>query len=330
MSDMGSFTPRPALLPDPWEEKAPIPLDGVLERNQFPPLLTAFAGLFLAFVLFQVVISPLAIVVLLMLDGVDPETVLGRLDTLLEEQLRTLLIANSVGQFLGLGLLALLLARLHTRRPAALLRLRRTDLPMLGLSLAGLLALTPCVQWLGALNEHLPLPEAVRELEQSQLELIERVLLSDAGLGFNLLALAVTPALCEEVLFRGYVQRQTERALGAARGILFSGVVFGLYHLRPSQVLPLCVLGVYLAYLAWRTGSLWIPVVVHFANNAFAVAAGAYAARQGDLDLSDLEAMMMPWYLALVGLACFGVVLYGFRRWAHLQLERRAVPGSSG
>lgn len=313
-------------LHDPWDPARSIPLDGYLERRRVRPLSAALLGLFLAFVLFQVVISPVATVLLLFLEGIGPDELLQQLDRLVEEQLHLLLTANSIGQLLGLAIPAFWLARLHSSRPSALLRLRRPDWRAVVLGVVGLFVLMPLVQWLGVVNESLPLPELLRELERSQMELIEQVLRSRQGFVFNVFMLAVIPALCEELLFRGYVQRQAERSLTVVGGILFSGIVFGLYHLRLTQILPLSVLGIYLAYVAWRTGSLWVPIVVHFANNAFAVLLGAYASTHPELGIADIEQIDVPGYTVFVGLVLFAGTILLFERWAG---ERLAPSGSS-
>jgi hypothetical protein len=73
------------------------------------------------------------------------------------------------------------------------------------------------------------------------------------------------------------------------------------------QAIPLCVLGVYLAWLTWRTGSLWPAVAVHFTNNAIAVAIGAYVAKRPDFEMEDLESMEIPWYILVLGFAIFAV-----------------------
>ena len=174
----------------------------------------------------------------------------------------------------------------------------------------GLVALLPLVQWLGQVNSALPLPDWVRALEEAQMQLIEQVLAGGTGVFFNLLVLAVTPAFCEELLFRGYVQRQAERALGVATAILFSGFFFGLYHLRLTQLLPLVLLGVYLAYITWRTGSLWPAVVVHFANNAFAVALGAVASARPGWSLDEIEAVTVPGYVVAVSLVAVVAIVF--------------------
>ncbi len=310
-------------LADPWDRTGRIRLSGWLERQAFPPTMMAVVALVAAFILFQIVVSPVATVLLLMAKGVDPAQLLGDVEAIVADHAVSLLTANTIGQILGLAIPAYLLARLHADRPLAFLRIRSADAVFVGLAFAGLIAITPAVQWLGVFNEQLPLPDVIRRFEQSQIELIERVLSIDTSVLFNLLVLALTPALCEEVLFRGYVQRQAERGMGVTGGILFSGIVFGLYHLRFSQILPLCLLGLFLAYLVWRTGSLWPAIVVHFANNALAVLIGAYISQRPELGVSDIEQMDVPWYLLMLGLSIFALVIVGIERTAARRLDTR-------
>ncbi len=298
----------------------PIPLDGLFERRGFSPLWTTFAALILAFILFQLIITPFAVVVLLLLKGVSADALLTDPSMLVEQHAGILLTANTIGQVLGLCLPAWWLARMHTHRPLAFLRVRRLDTSFMAPALAALIALLPVVQWLGAVNGALPLPEAIREFEASQMELIRQVLHVDANIAFHLVVLALTPALCEELLFRGYVQRQAERGLGAVGGILFSGIIFALYHLRFSQVLPLAALGVFMAYLVWRTGSIWPAVAVHFANNAVAVVMGAYVARHPEHEITDIEHITIPWYLVVLGGCLFVLFVLAIERKA----QRRA------
>lgn len=311
-------------LSDRWAAQ-PIVLDGPVERIATTPrgravrsLIAGVLGLVAAFVLFQLFISPVAVVALLAIEGVDfgtfsePDAIMQ----LLETNVRQLIIGNSVGQVLGLGVVALVLTRFHTTEVGAYLRVRRTRGVLLAMALVGLVALTPVVQWLGAVNQSIPLPEWIRAMEESQMALIEKVLDGGLGLFFNLIMLAVVPAICEELLFRGYAQRQFERGLGAASGILASGVIFGLYHLRLSQVLPLSALGIYLAYLVWRTGSLWPAVLVHFANNAFAIFVANYATQHPELEAQALETMQVPWFILMPSIAAFALAMYFFHRLA--------------
>lgn len=326
-SPLGVPSPPPThpVLLDAWDPRHPIPLDGVLERNKYPPLLTALLGLVLVFILFQVVIAPIVVVALLLMNGTPPGGLITALTNMVDDQPGVLMVANTVGQVFGIAVPAYFFARMHSSRPGAFLRLRKPDGTILILALLGLVALVPVVQWLGQVSDALPWPDAIRQFEQAQLELIEKVLDRQIGLLPTLLMLAVTPALCEELLFRGYFQRQAERGLGVFWGVALTGIVFGLYHLRLTQALPLMTLGIYLAYVAWRSGSLWTSIAVHFANNAFAVFLGAYAAKRPDLEAADLEKMEVPWFILLPALVFFLLFVYAIRQTARAALARRAT-----
>lgn len=314
---------RAETLADPWEDRPVIPLNGWLERQRFAPWLTAVLTLVGAFVLFQG-IAAVAMVVLIMVEGVPPADLLTILTQALDQYARSLLAGNAVGLYLGLGLPAVLMAWWHTRRPLALLRLRRPDVALALLGLLGWAALVPLVQGLATWSDQLPWPAWVRELEQAQLELLGKVLRQDLGLFFSLFTVALTPALCEELMFRGYVQRQFERSAGVAWSIFLSGFLFGLYHLRLTQLLALSLLGCYMAWLTWRTGSLWIAILVHFANNAFAVLLGVYARAQG-MNLDEIEQIELPFLVLLTSLILLVLLVGVLHRVAVGHLRNRAA-----
>ncbi len=312
----------PIHLVDPWRDN-PIALGGRLERAGFPPWLTAILVLFLALILFQVVIAPIATVGLLLTTGTPIDQLLPALASLATEHTRLLLIANTIGQVFALAIPTLLIALLHTRQIASFLRLDRVDIRLLLLSVAGLAGLFPVVQWLGEINSTIPVPEFIREFEKLMLEPIERLLKEPGMLGFNIAMIALTPAICEELLFRGYVQRQAERSMGATWGIVFTGLVFGAYHLQITKFLPLAALGLFLGYLTWRTGSLIPAIIVHFANNAIAILIGTYAANSESITLEDLENLSLPWYFVVAGVAIFLSAVYLMNRLAHIELAER-------
>ncbi len=304
----------PSLL-DPWSRRGRLPLDGPLERSSVDPVtlgfLTGLLGLGAAFILFQFVLTPVILVAqIAMSEGGLSMQALASQEQLMTTYTRELVLSNGIGQVAGLAVPALLAARLHSSAWVGYLRLRGVDGRLLLLALIGVVGLQPVTQWLAQVNQQLPLPESLRLVEQSQLELIRRVLEGQMGVGFNLVLLALVPGVCEEVLFRGYAQRQFERAAGPAGGILLAGGLFGLYHLRPSQVLPLVVLGLYMAYLVWRTGSLVPAMAVHVAHNGLAVLGARYVQDHPNYDLEALEQAAMPWYAVLAGFVIVAGVLY--------------------
>jgi membrane protease YdiL (CAAX protease family) len=291
-------------------------LDGRLEKAAFPPLISGLLGLILAFILFQG-ISLVVTLLLLLTSGVGMADMVENLEQVLAMHSASILVANTVGQFFGLLLPAILLTRLHSSEWKSFLRLRMVDGKTLVLSVVALLALIPVVQWFGVLSDQLPWPDSIRNFEQAQMDLIERILTQDFSLVFTIMVLALTPAICEEVLFRGYFQRQTERSTGIVWGILLSGIVFGLYHLRLTQAIPLSMLGVFLAYITWRTNSILPAVLVHLANNSFAAILGKVASREGaSVDIESFEmpiTIVIPAALVLIG------VLITLHRHAALQ-----------
>ena len=232
--------------------------------------------------------------------------------------MQALLGGNAVGLVLGLGLAGFLLARLDSSRPAVVLRLAKPRLGALALSVVGLAALQPIVLWLGHINSTVPLPEFIRSMEEQQLELIRWIVQGDGSLMVNLMLVAVVPGICEEVFFRGYIQQRAERSWGVAWGIAFSGVIFGVFHLRLTEALPLCALGLYMAYLVWCTGSIWVPITVHFINNAAALVLGRISGED------MLGPAVVPWPWILLGLAVFAAAI------GLLHINRSALNGSDG
>ena len=119
-----------------------------------------------------------------------------------------------------------------------------------------------------------------------------------------LLLLAVTPAICEEVVFRGVLLGGT-RTLDPWRVIVMNGVIFGAFHLSFETVirfLPTAVLGMVIAWSVLRTGSIWIGVVMHFLNNGTIVVLASIPAVQALF--ADPEAPPPLWLVPL-GLVIF-------------------------
>ena len=293
----------------PWAK--PARLDGVLERQRFHPLLMAALTFLLGFVLYQIVGTLVTVLAALStMDGaLDAEAVM----TAVQENAAALFGGNAVGQFAGFLAFVWFVAWLHSRDTAAYLRVRRVDWTHLALGAAGLFAILPLVSWLGQVNAVLPMPESWRAWDEQQAALIEAVLGADLNLWYVLLVVAVTPAICEEVMFRGYLQRQVERSLGVVASILVVGLLFGAFHLRPTQVLPLATLGIYLGFSVWVTGSLWTGVLIHFLNNGLAAVVSDYTNRNPDS--LTLESLAVPWYLALLSaLVAAGLAVAMLRR----------------
>ncbi len=310
----------PEALVDAWSWAQPFRLTGWVERNQFHPLLSAAIVFVGAFVIFNIV-GAIVVGVGLVPEIVESGGVMPDMESLLVEKSGLFLSSNTLGQWLGFALVAALMARWSTPEWKEFLRVRRPDGPGLAIAGAGWFAIYPLVLWLGEVNAKLPLPESLRAFDAQQADLVETMLMgTQLPTWFLFVAVAITPAVCEELIFRGYLQRQVERSLGLVWSIVMIGVLFGLYHLQLTKALPLAVLGIYLGYIVWATGSVWTGTLVHLLNNGFAVLMVSYARSQPDLDLEALEATGVPWYLVLPS-----VLLTPLAAYALLQRRRRLV-----
>jgi membrane protease YdiL (CAAX protease family) len=88
-----------------------------------------------------------------------------------------------------------------------------------------------------------------------------------------LLFVTLLAPVSEELVFRGYLQAAFGERLGRRAGIVFTAVLFGLFHLAdPWVVPPIVILGLLLGAARARTGSVWPGVLGHVLNNAVALA----------------------------------------------------------
>jgi sodium transport system permease protein len=83
-----------------------------------------------------------------------------------------------------------------------------------------------------------------------------------------LLILAVLPAACEELTFRGFILTGLRRRFSTGIAIVFSSLLFALYHFNVFQFVPAFLLGLILGLLAVRTGSILPGVLFHFIHNS--------------------------------------------------------------
>jgi sodium transport system permease protein len=90
----------------------------------------------------------------------------------------------------------------------------------------------------------------------------------DRGTLATLLLLAVTPAICEEALFRGPILRGLRTRFSPAMTAILTGLLFGIYHVDAWRLLPTALLGVALSGIALAADSIVPSMVAHFTNNA--------------------------------------------------------------
>lgn len=247
------------------------------ERNGFAHWVIALIWLVIVLILFQIT-SGIVFVGLVMLAGgnIDPANAMESLTQYID----LLFIGNSAGQILFLGLATFVVVRLNIAGESkrAFLRIQWNNQVLTYLLLGALLIIViqPLVIYLGYLNSLIPIPETFSSLQVSQYEMIADFLKTDGIIWFGLLNIALVPAICEEILFRGYILRAFEKSWGPIAAVFVSGLIFGLFHIQLGNVFPLATLGIILALMTWLSGTIWPAIIAHFINNGAAVLVGSH------------------------------------------------------
>jgi len=110
----------------------------------------------------------------------------------------------------------------------------------------------------------------------------------------------LTPALCEEALFRGLIMSGFRR-LGMWPAILITGLLFGLGHASIYRLLPTMALGVAFGYAVWKTRSLAAGILCHMLNNGLMATMARSQELIQWLGLSGMK--FVPWSIIGIGTA---------------------------
>ncbi len=253
---------QPASTPSPA-----APVQAVREPfiRRLSPVTFVILALIGIFVLYQIVAGG----ILLLLVGGDVTT----------NTVGVIRWATVIGQVLFLLLPSLLLTKLRYGSILEPLKVRRIDPVQLVVVLVGAVALQQVLQGYMFMQEAIPLPAAVERILgpiKHMMESMMRILLTTHTTGEFVLVLvmvAVVPAVSEEILFRGLVQGDLARAIGGWKSAVVAGVVFGLYHLNPFNLVPIVVMGVVFGLIVYRSGNILLAMAAHFLNNALAAVA---------------------------------------------------------
>lgn len=152
--------------------------------------------------------------------------------------------------------------------------------------------------------------------------------LRELPLVFVLFVFAITPAVCEEFFFRGFVLGSLHR-LSNVMAVVISSVLFGLMHVLTSNVLmierflPTALIGVLLAIIALRTGSIWPGIIFHALHNGLQFTLNHFREELAKWDYMVEEGSHLPttWLIAGVVATAVGLSL--------LMLGSKVVPSTA-
>jgi membrane protease YdiL (CAAX protease family) len=166
------------------------------------------------------------------------------------------------------------------------------------------------VFWLGELNQRLPMPEWMKIMEKDAGKQMEAFLKAKNGfdIAINVFVIALLPAFCEEICFRGALQRIIiQLARNPWVGIIVTSILFSALHLQFQGFFPRVMLGIVLGALYWFSGSLWPSILAHFVNNAVQVIAVSASPELATKNPT------MPVYYGLLSALVVGIILYYYQ-----------------
>ena len=165
-----------------------------------------------------------------------------------------------------------------------------------------LLLLMPAIDWLTKWNDGWDLGrigERLRAVTAASEAVVERMLsLTGAGdFVLQLLVVALVPAVCEELFFRGGVQQIFKEWFGNGHvAVIVTAFVFSIAHGDVYGLVPRFAMGLLLGYLFLYTGSIVVNICSHFLNNAVIVVM-YYLYHRGTIAFNPSEQMMLPWHV---------------------------------
>ncbi len=278
-----------------------------------PPIAAAFIGLVGGFFLYQVVGG----VITLLIFGMNMK----------DAPVNDVRLMTTGGQILFILLPALIFSKWFYEDVSTILRIKIPHWKELGLFIVGIIILTPLLQNFLYIQNYVleylakisPFIEHIKSLFDKLDKLVESTygnLLSANNILegiFVVIVVSVVPALCEETMFRGFIQKSFEFKLKPFWAALITAVFFGLYHFNPYGLIPLIGLGLYFGFAAYTSNSIIIPMTLHFLNN-FAAIILYFVFGNDELinttveNNADLKSTILVFIVLLIAFA--GVIVY--------------------
>ena len=151
---------------------------------------------------------------------------------------------------------------------------RPVDLDLLVKFVILLFLAYPLIGLSAVLLEHIDLPEWMISLDEKSIESLMNMLQMN-GMGdliVNLIIVALIPAIGEELLFRGVIQKELVKHMNNPHAAIFiASVIFSGFHLQIQGFIPKLIIGIVLGYAYYLTRSIWYPMLIHFVNNGIQV-----------------------------------------------------------
>ena len=226
-------------------------------------------------ILFSIIGAILALV----LFGFDLQTMQDYTNPQTIEALKLMQLLSAVGLFIVPPILYAIIA---SKQRAQTLSLNKLGNPINYVLIFLLMFVsTPALSWIIEVNANMVLPDFMAGIEdwmktsEAQAEQLTKAFLTFDGAGsliYILLLVAVVPAVGEELLFRGVLQKIfIQWTKNPHWGIWITAFLFSALHMQFFGFFPRLLLGAVFGYVFLWSKSLWLPILGHFINNGSVV-----------------------------------------------------------
>jgi membrane protease YdiL (CAAX protease family) len=297
------------------------------ERNPFESIIL----LVLLILLGAIVFSILAFVLSYFIYGAGVIDKLSSDDPINLDMIKMVQIFSSIGMFV---IPALIYAKLQNRDWLGYLKIIPVPAYLVLLTIVIMLAASPALEYTTLLNKGMKLPSFLKEVEawmlqqELKMEFLTKkfiVMNSFSALLVNLLMLAIIPAFGEELIFRGGFQPIFTRWFRNYHvAIWLTAIIFSSIHFQFYGFFPRMFLGALFGYLFVWSGSLWLPILGHFLNNALAVFTAFWYQQQGLSIDKMFESEPSSPALISISLIIFIVSIRYFYRYTQKLIENKS------
>ncbi len=204
------------------------------------------------------------------------------------------------------------------------LQLQHFDPRYLLLFPIALFSLYPLMGYIAGYIEKLELPLFLSQMDKSALDTLSGLLKMNSGadLLINLIVMTIIPAVGEELLFRGVIQKEiylhTNRSHFA---IWLAAFIFCILHFQVTGFAAKFMIGVILGYAYHFSGSLVLPIVIHMLNNGLATVA-YYLAGDATMDTASASSENISFVGVLIGVLIFSLSMFYIR---FISLKRNTI-----
>lgn len=242
------------------------------------------------------------------LTGADPKYI---------PALKIILTAQQIGLFLTP---AILLAVTEGKKPNQFYGMKMPRVNPLLIVILIMVVSIPAMGFINELNQKMHLPNFLKGIEAWMRKMEDEGMVTTMAILkmnnftdyiLNLTVIAIIPAICEELIFRGGLQRTFLRLFKNPHvAIWTSAIIFSSIHFQFFGFFPRLFLGAAFGYIYFWTGSIWHAIIAHFLNNAFAVSM-AYYFQKNNMPINQDENMSISWYIYLIS-AILTLALFKF------------------